>query len=204
MSAWIAATVFATTSFFGGQLKPYGGGQEIDLKNPRLPLGSVVKAIVSESSIRQDLMTSANLARAVNWQTLVTLGPDRVRYGNNYLIFYKPSCVDAGGLADLLGMPGGWHSEPGDDQSYLLTYVSTTAGRRYGLVFEIWRYQEDSGPAQFEFEGPNGRRTRNLTGSGTISYSFVAPAGTKSAVVLRMASKGRYLFRKVDVRLASP
>jgi hypothetical protein len=205
MTALIATTVLTLSGIGVGQGHVPAGLSigELAKPRPKFNLGYARKApSLAQTAISAQLNVDSGLPRLTQWQTLFTLGPEKIRNGNSYLIYFRPACVDAGGLADMMGLPGGWHSEPGDDQSYLLTYVSATAGKRYGLVFEIWRYEENSGPAQYEFESAGGKKTRNLTGSGFLHYSFVAPETGRHGVFLRMASKGRYLFRKVEVRQA--
>ncbi len=168
-------------------------------------VGKVKRASqVSQSAKAAQLQAASGTPKAIAWSPYLILGPDRTTNMGGSLIFWKPSSVaGTDACADLLGMPGGWNSQPGDQQSYLLAYFPIHTGKRYGLVYGIDRYTDDAPLATFTFEGSGPSATKSLTGAGNLYYSFVATSTGRGAVMLKMSSKGRYLFRRLEIKIAN-
>lgn len=167
----------------------------------------LARKIVSASAIGEMLTKESNLRKVLQWENLFTLTPSRPAVPGVSMIIYKPSCVDSTGvgLADIVGLPGGGITQPGEAQSYLWVRFSVTkANVPHGIAMEFTRYVEDTPSATFEVSFPNKKVTRTIQGPGVLAATFTPTSTGQSGVFIQMTSPGRYLFSSITVKRAKP
>lgn len=174
---------------------------------PALQGKPIARKIISASAVGEMLTKESNLRRVLQWENLYTLTPSRPSMPGVSMILYKPSCVDSTGvgLADIVGLPGGGITQPGEPQSYLwVRFPVTKANVLHGIAMEFTRYVEDTPSATFEVSFPNKKVTKTIQGPGVLTATFTPASTGPSGVFIQMTSPGRYLFSSITVKRAKP